>query len=165
MDTPKFNSPQLNQAFQESRQEIESLRGNLDLISANIKTLEEYLDRQSVRIEVQGVPFKMEYVDFGIILWKRDEKSDRFRLMLEWGNGFVPRTDYETKPLIECTAPIRIMAYSQLPEFIRKLAREVNVAPLAKRFDQEAFLREVGNHTLEEIVSASNKVQLKPKAK
>jgi hypothetical protein len=140
-DKPVFNSPELRKAFEESRQEIESLRTNLDLVSRDIKSLEAMLNHNVIRISVS---LKLPD-DFLVsnkpasLVWGEVEGSDSWRLLFE-----VRHYDFEgnhrgtsIKPLIESTASIRIAVYGHLPEFLRLVACNVKVEPLRNRIDPE----------------------------
>jgi hypothetical protein len=133
---PVFNSPELQKAFKESKQSLESLKANLDLISRDIRTLEEYLTATAIRVPIAVTFGDVEGLHGGSpgLRWEEDEKSSRWRLMYSevWDDSDGD-THWEFRPLIEMPTAMRIALYPQLPLFLRHLAKEVRVAPLANR--------------------------------
>ena len=137
---PVFNSPDLQAAFTESKGSIESLKTNLDLISRDIKAIEEYLTNTGLRIPVR-VRFDFQGIHRDTqpqLHWAEHQESSKWRLFYyEFWRDNDDDPHSENRPLIEMPAAVRVAAYPSLPVFLKVIAAKVKVEPLTNRLDPD----------------------------
>jgi len=140
---PSFSSPELQRAVEAAHPYIAGLDEARNKISADIKSLEEYLAASGLKTEfsyslgpqdaVSATPLVVEEH----LLWATDRSTGKFRLLYEpcrWlGFLFDPDgqdplypdpsiLESERKPLIETKIEVRMKMHEHLPAFVRELA-------------------------------------------
>lgn len=149
---PTFHDPRLQEALEIAKPHIEGFPSNLDRISEDIKTFEEYLnDHVSEVIEFELSSGDCEYsedapglyhveretehlvygrsgkrwrVFYKKVQWEGEDGDDS-SFSLEWKVAHFR----ESRPLIETKAQVRIRASKVLPDFLKKVARHFAIEP------------------------------------
>jgi hypothetical protein len=112
---PTFRDPFLNEAITEGRQAIEGRIAALDAVSADIRALDDYLERCAVRVKVT---VSLGSTKDGDVCWDFAE-PDRWRLVYRQGDSFA-------RPLLETSTDVRLRARPALPRLLRILASQLS---------------------------------------
>lgn len=130
---PKFNSPQLQKAFELASPHLDSHLVNLDEISEDIKNLEKYLQQIGVRMEVRYTHVQ-DGPSYESLVWGEDPQSKRWRIMHEvaWDREaldammlYVSDTSTRVRPLIEMPVADRIAGARALPILLERITAAV----------------------------------------
>lgn len=113
---PTFNDAALRFALDYAKEVVEGNREMLDRVTADIRTLEDYLARSAIRIMVEAPLGRDE-----CIRWELAEPPRRWRILYRQGESFAA-------PLLETKAVIRLRARGALPTLLRRVAEAAAMA-------------------------------------
>ena len=131
-ETPTFSDSALQKAVKELSPKIDSYHKSLDKISADIKSLETYLQKNGIGLDKSvgiGTYHEKEYS----LRWEHWEPENKHRLTVaiykDTGekdeNGWPEFKEENAYPLIECPAGIRIWANEYLPSLVKEIKEAV----------------------------------------
>ena len=143
-----FHDPRLQQALEVATPHIEGFSANLDAMSEDIKTLEDYLNDKQVRVVIEhefatygrerhgeGVTQESEHLVFGNsgnrwrVFYKRIRMRGSYHMEMESCIQWFRADFLETRPLIEAKTEVRVRAHKALPDFLKKVARHFAIDP------------------------------------
>lgn len=144
-----FHSEELSKAVSELDVIADNFKNKADQVSDDIKNLEKYLSSKFIGIEIginvedhkideehmkvfelAGMASNLHFLLREFLFWKKDEASQKFRLMYETHslkgdkvNGY--QIWPEKKPLIECPLFDRMRMHSRLPWLIQHIKKGI----------------------------------------
>ena len=154
-ESAPFKNPEISRAVEFMKPKIKSFTANLDIVSQDIKAVEQWLQKSgfcyscSMTLSSEGWTekynalssrFERQPTRNGAISeylrWEKDLMGKSWRLMYA-KKQFKGKDDLgkeiECRPLIECSADIRINAHNELPNLLNAIER--SKALNVKRFD------------------------------
>jgi hypothetical protein len=135
---PAFHDPRLQEALEESAPTIEEFTARLDRLSADIKSLEAFLDKSAIRMAVRVKFAEEEPRPSRGRSWAATDKESPFGEFIAWDKGEPDRfrivyykvvrgEDYpeemDRSVLIEAPLDIRVRARPALPDLLRKVSQ------------------------------------------
>jgi hypothetical protein len=123
---PKFHDPDLAVQLATAAPRIESFTTRLNNLSADIKSLESYLERSAVRVRVCVTLSERLNGGGEYVTWDQNGSPERWRIWYEKGLGGSFIND-DAIPLIEAPVDVRVRARRLLPELLRNVGQEAGL--------------------------------------